>query len=439
MQPTLPSNASPVLPESPSTDGTSSRRHDLDWLRVILFGLLIWFHLGVFTFWLFPDDEAPLSVLFVVDVMHQWRLAALFLISGMGTAFAFRRRDVKTFLNERLVRLGIPLLFATYVLLGGLLAPLETLWLMLVPFPGSNAMPYAHLWFLRNLLLYSVFLAPLFAYVRKNPESGPVRAARWTVDAGRGLALITVPALVLAASAILTKPWHYGEVGMWWEFPHYFLMTLFGYLAIQTGSAWFQRIEAMRWWLLATTLPLSAVWFVVKHDGPGGLMEGGWVMWGRDPFSLSTTVGTVLQTFHVWMWCLLIFAWGARLLNRKSRALSWLNEAVYPTYIMHFHITFPWMFIAAILGMSWWTSTALGTPFVVAGVLACFVLFRRTAYLRPLVGLRGGRAEVEKIWPFTTTEDRGIRILLHLTAHTLTGGALIVLMVLAALTGFIEV
>ena len=196
MQPTLPSNASPVLPEAPSTGGTSSRRHDLDWLRVILFGLLIWFHLGVFTFWLFPDEEAPLSVLFVVDVMHQWRLAALFLISGMGTAFAFRRRDVKTFLNERLVRLGIPLLFATYVLLGGLVAPLETLWLMLVPFPGSNAMPYAHLWFLRNLLLYSVFLAPLFAYVRKNPESGPVRAARWTVDAGRGLALITVPALI---------------------------------------------------------------------------------------------------------------------------------------------------------------------------------------------------------------------------------------------------
>ena len=95
---------------------------------MILFGLLIWFHLGVFTFWLFEDGDVPLTVFFVVDVMHQWRLAALFLISGMGTAFAFRRRDVKTFLNERLVRLGVPLLFATYVLLGGLIAPVETLW-----------------------------------------------------------------------------------------------------------------------------------------------------------------------------------------------------------------------------------------------------------------------------------------------------------------------
>ena len=253
---------------------SSERRHDLDWLRVILFGLLIWFHLGVFTFWLFEDGDVPLTVFFVVDVMHQWRLAALFLISGMGTAFAFRRRDVKTFLNERVVRLGVPLLFATYVLLGGLIAPVETLWLMLVPFPGADAMPYAHLWFLRNLLLYSVLLAPLFAYVRTNPDAGPVRAARWTVQAGGGLALMTVPALILGASAILTKPWHYGEVGMWWEFPHYFLFTLFGYLAIQTGAMWFERIEALRWWLLATTLPLSLVWFSLKHDGPAGLMEG---------------------------------------------------------------------------------------------------------------------------------------------------------------------
>ena len=126
------------------------------------------------------------------------------------------------------------------------------------------------------------------------------------------MALITVPALILGASAILTKPWHYGEVGMWWEFPHYFLLTLFGYLAIQTGAMWFERIEALRWWLLATTLPLSLVWFSVKDEGPWGLMEGGWVMWGKDPFSLLTAGATLLQTLHAWMWCLLVCSHGAR-------------------------------------------------------------------------------------------------------------------------------
>ena len=93
---------------------------------------------------------------------------------------------------------------------------------------------------------------------------------------------MTVPAPILGASAILTKPWHYGEVGMWWEFPHYFLFTLFGYLAIQTGAMWFERIEALRWWLLATTLPLSLVCFPQTRR-PGGIDGRGWAMWGRAP------------------------------------------------------------------------------------------------------------------------------------------------------------
>ena len=117
---------------------------------------------------------------------------------------------------------------------------------------------------------------------------------------------------------------------MWWEFPHYFLFTLFGYLAIQTGAMWFERIEALRWWLLATTLPLSLVWFSLKHDGPVGLMEGGWAM-GEGPLlpldgrshapANPPCVDVVPAGVRM----------GARLLNRKSRALAWLNEAVYPT------------------------------------------------------------------------------------------------------------
>ena len=96
------------------------------------------------------------------------------------------------------------------------------------------------------------------------------------------------------------------------------------------------------------------------------------------------------------------------------------------------------MAFAGILGMSWWTSTALGTPFVVAGVLVCFMLFRRTAYLRPFVGLRGGREEAEKLWPFTAVDEPGPNILLHLTAHAVTGMLLLVLMVLAVVTEFVD-
>ena len=87
--------------------------------------------------------------------------------------------------------------------------------------------------------------------------------------------------------------------------------------------------------------------------------------------------------------------------------------------------------------MSWWTSTALGTPL---WWRACWLFRALSSYSvrAPLVGLRGGRAEAEKLWPFTVTDETGPKILLHLTAHALTAGALFVLMVLAVLTGFVE-
>ncbi len=128
------------------------RRHDIDWLRVILFGLLIPFHVAIGIYWSTygadvnpnideisavdgrefaeeSDDYSAESVDFtsmVLHWMHQWRLAALFMISGMGTAFAFKRRTWQIFLQERVKRLLIPMFFGAWtmgfagsVILGG--------------------------------------------------------------------------------------------------------------------------------------------------------------------------------------------------------------------------------------------------------------------------------------------------------------------------------
>jgi hypothetical protein len=116
------------------------RRHDIDWLRVILFGLLIWFHYAAFSLGTLEGDDSSmemfnLPLFFIIGVMHQWRLAALFVISGMGTAFAFRRRTWGVYVKERFSRLGIPLLFGTYILFLASLTRWEQ------PFGSSNSSP----------------------------------------------------------------------------------------------------------------------------------------------------------------------------------------------------------------------------------------------------------------------------------------------------------
>ena len=112
------------------------RRYDVDWLRVILFGLLLPFHVAIGVYvdaydFVLPDyeededksrdsldqeageDAANVYTSLgtgVLGWMHEWRIAALFMISGMGTAFAFKRRTWKIFLKERTKRLLIPMI-----------------------------------------------------------------------------------------------------------------------------------------------------------------------------------------------------------------------------------------------------------------------------------------------------------------------------------------
>ena len=194
---------------------TDQRRYDIDWLRVILFGLLIPFHVAIGVYWstygteINPNvgeieeqdrlefaeannDYSAESVTMesmILHWMHQWRLAALFMISGMGTAFAFRRRVWKTFLKERVKRLLIPMFFGAWTM--GFAGQLITgeidlnlsemtsaflfgiVWRSLsfwIPVFGK-LIALGHLWFLWNLFLYSLIMIPVFNSVRKDRKS----------------------------------------------------------------------------------------------------------------------------------------------------------------------------------------------------------------------------------------------------------------------------
>ena len=72
------------------------RRYDLDWLRVGVFTLLIFYHVGMFFVpwgWhrkniiIYPELRWPMLFL------NQWRRPILFVISGMGTYYAYSFRS----------------------------------------------------------------------------------------------------------------------------------------------------------------------------------------------------------------------------------------------------------------------------------------------------------------------------------------------------------
>ena len=414
---------------------TMERRHDVDWLRVILFGLLIWFHFVVFYPYQ-PEGLLALPYYFIVSVMHQWRLAALFVISGMGTAFALRRRTWKQYVIERGSRLGLPLLFTVYILFFGIFEFTEKTTLLFTVFPGSEEMPYAHLWFVYNLLIYSIILTPFFFHVKVNPEGLIMRMTRSAMNIRAGLGILIIPPIFLSINGILFKPWEFGEVGMWWEFPRYMIYFLLGFLMICVRNEYFDALDKIRISASILTPILAVSWFTLNTtSGIPHVMEGGWVDEGYPAFSFNATIASIIQSFHAWFWCLLIFTWSSKLLNHPNKYLSYLNESVYPTYIVHMHVTIPLIVILAILGVGFFPAMIIATPLLIVGVLVCFEIVRRASLFRPFFGIKGGQEKVIDLFPFNSTQQRPLIVLFSLFSHSLTLGMVIVLMLSLMILG----
>src|SRR5690606_30857762 len=97
----------------------STRRHDLDWLRVFAFGALIFYHIGMFYVtwgWHVKSDHASPFLEPAMSLLNPWRLALLFFISGVALRFAADARGFKALLPKRGARLFVPLAFGMLVL-----------------------------------------------------------------------------------------------------------------------------------------------------------------------------------------------------------------------------------------------------------------------------------------------------------------------------------
>ena len=410
------------------------RRHDIDWLRVILFGLLIPFHVAIGVYWstygtdINPNfeelsgedreefaennnDYTAESVTFtsmILHWMHQWRLAALFMISGMGTAFAFKRRTWKVFLTERCKRLLIPMFFGAWTMgfagsvilgeqemtLAGLTEGflIGIIWRSLffwIPIFGK-LLALGHLWFLWNLFQYSVILTPIFYLVRNNPEGELIRFLRAPFRIPMGIGIFILLPLILMLTEIIFKPWFPGFIGVGYEWFWFFVFFAFGYVCITAKDEYYEFIENRRMQISILTMlwTIAFVWLrFEQHDSGIPYVDGGWLE--NNIFHNGMTIlACLIHSFHAWFWCLTIFSWAAYLLNKPSDNLAYLNQGVYPFYIVHMPLTFAGLRISSELGLKNYPAVIIATVFV---VLTCWVFFeavRRTKVSRFLFGIK---------------------------------------------------
>ncbi|MGT2500396.1 acyltransferase family protein [Bradyrhizobium guangxiense] len=97
---------------TPQQFRSMDRRIDLDWVRILAFGLLIFYHVGMlYVSWGFHIKSAHRLTWLepVMLFLNPWRLSLLFLVSGVATRFMLDKSNLAALARARSARLLLPL------------------------------------------------------------------------------------------------------------------------------------------------------------------------------------------------------------------------------------------------------------------------------------------------------------------------------------------
>ncbi|MGJ8562495.1 MAG: acyltransferase family protein [Alphaproteobacteria bacterium] len=377
------------------------RRYDLDWLRVIAFGLLIFYHIGMFYVtwgWHVKSVHAGPLIEPLMMLLNPWRLPLLFVISGVAIRFALDKSRLGRFTAQRTWRLFLPLIFGMFVIV----APQS--WLQLMEsgeinksfaefYPGYVLDLYSittptwnHLWYVAYILVYTWMVIPV---CRPLSAFMSGRGAQWTAKIFGGrwgvLWMLVLPALPHLAIRIWLDP-HFPTThdmtNDWANQAHSFAFFLTGYLLAKDSAFW-SAIERARKPALIVTVALGVV------------LSAAWMHW--DWVTETKTwlwPGRVGRIAYMWIVIATLLGLSQKYLNRKSRALTYMTEAIFPWYILHQTLIVMAGYWLTRQGLPAGLEAALVIVSTVGGCLIIHEVFvRRTGLVRPLFGLKRKQAK----------------------------------------------
>jgi glucan biosynthesis protein C len=323
------------------------RLYYLDNLKIFLIILVVIHHVGQAYgstggswFYSYPGERVkPLELFFLFDA--SFFMGLFFFISGYFFPESFDRHGPRKFIANKLIRFGIPLIFAL-VLMIPIIEYVKYMnyvnhinfkdfyireWFGYAPDKTvhSHLANFAHLWFIEHLLVYSFLYAIIGTVLQKCMSSKPA----FTVRQVRLYAII--PYIIILG--IITN-----LMRTVWAFPMDRWIGFLGFIQMEPAhipqymSLFILGIAAYRWSFLdLITTPRNMFWFL-----PG---------LGIYVITIAQLFGTGSQNaFFMWEYregllcvgvCIGLLAFFKTYFNRTGRIMQVLSENTYGTYILH--------------------------------------------------------------------------------------------------------
>ncbi|MEO7254716.1 MAG: acyltransferase family protein [Casimicrobium sp.] len=382
-----------AAPLTPSPE----RRYDLDWLRIIAFGLLILYHVGMYyVTWDFhiksPNASDTIEPLMMLT--SPWRLTLLFVVSGAATHFILMRRTTGQFVRERSRRLLWPLAFAMLVVVppqsyyevmqwGGRSLDYADFWWRYLHGDHSfckdgkclGLPTWNHMWFVAYLWVYAMLLALMLRLAPASRDRITDAGERWL----RGWRLIALPVAYITLTRWTLLNFFPSTHNLTWDWLNhatYLPAFLFGVLFLHSRSI-SEDIRALRWPTLGLAL-LSYALLIAYFTYYDAIVPPLWLKYFQ----------RAVWGLNQWTAIIAAFGFAQVLLNRDGPARRYLTGAVFPLYLFHqtLIIVFAWHLLPFKLA-----PLPEGLLLVAMTTVFGFLLYeigRRVPYLRTLIGAR---------------------------------------------------
>jgi len=324
-----------------ATSKSASRLAYLDNIRIFLTALVIVHHVSI-AFggggdWAVSDpvrDELTSILLTYFTAVNQsFFMSAFFLLAGYFTPRSFEKKGPGSFLLDRLIRLGIPLLVYSTLINNINLYLVQVVWLN-QPFTWVWGYFPGHLWFLQALLAFAVIYVLYRLFADRDQENKRFQYYLDRFPPNRALiASIAVLAVLTFAVRIFIP------IGEWIggiqpaHFIHYIFCFFVGILAYR--GDWFSRLQggqAKPWGIVALVMiPLFLVIAIL-----GGALEGeegvAKLMGGAYWQNLAYSIWESIMLIAVLTFLLYFFRERITQSGRLERELA---ASVYTVYIIH--------------------------------------------------------------------------------------------------------
>ncbi|UJX25552.1 acyltransferase [Pseudoalteromonas sp. CF6-2] len=367
------------------------RRYDLDWLRVLAFGLLIFYHTGMLYTqnWGFHFKSQYLSsnIENIMLLLSPWRMGLIWFISGTALRFMIARARLGGFLISRSVRILLPLLIGVWFIV-----PLQlyaqmsqetglaiSYWQFCLQFFDltsplfehyqAGIWPHVdvnHLWYLRSLWQFVILLVLALPLLHHHYVQTVI-----TRLCDQSLFIIFI--ILLLPLCILKLSWPSDT----FRYPMGALFLLYGYL-LAWHSVFYSR-------LLLHWRPLCVVFIV----GYLIVVAGYHMIWQSSTASQWQITGMdMLYTTQRLVGVLMMLALAQRFLNHDHPKLALLNSAVFPFYLLHQSVIIGLAFYLSKLQLGGFMESLLilSLTFIICWLV--FIGARRVNVLSPFLGIK---------------------------------------------------